>query len=191
MSSHHIIRDEQEPALLILSSDKVDRTILDDLLAWSPSVIVLEKCFETVASWGIKIDIVLGSSKKRFEEDRMNFSYLETDDIYGDIWKTSKLKKYTALNIIGEFNKDCKFANENLVNLVWYEQKTRFVLNRQEKFEKWIIKGDRLKIYADAFNYKEMKLIERNSEYSELQAVKDGIVQLHSETSPFWISENI
>ncbi|SDK30012.1 hypothetical protein SAMN05421823_102392 [Catalinimonas alkaloidigena] len=58
MSSHHIVRDEQEPALLILT-DQIPFALVGELLEWSPTVLVAEPALETVLSWGIKVDGVL------------------------------------------------------------------------------------------------------------------------------------
>lgn len=60
MSSHHIVRDNQEPALLILDVASASLDTLGDLLEWSPLVLVHSSCAEKVLSWGIKIDVVLG-----------------------------------------------------------------------------------------------------------------------------------
>jgi thiamine pyrophosphokinase len=61
MSSHHIVKDNQEPALVLLASE-VSRSILDPLLEWSPLVIALEDAMELVADAGIKVDYFLYSS---------------------------------------------------------------------------------------------------------------------------------
>ena len=40
MSSHHIVREKQEPALLVLGLDDFPDELLGQLLEWSPTVIV-------------------------------------------------------------------------------------------------------------------------------------------------------
>lgn len=60
MSSHHIVRDNQEPALLILDAETVSFAQVADLLEWSPTVLVCSGSAEKVLSWGIKMDVVLG-----------------------------------------------------------------------------------------------------------------------------------
>jgi len=59
MSSHHIIREDQEPALLIMDADAVEFEQVQELLKWSPTVMVTEQSLPEVLSWGIKIDIVI------------------------------------------------------------------------------------------------------------------------------------
>lgn len=59
MSSHHIVRDGQEPALIILSLKSVDNDILEGLLEWSPTVILPDHLIEEVVGRGFKFDVVL------------------------------------------------------------------------------------------------------------------------------------
>ena len=42
MSSHHIARDDQEPALIIANGEMCSQELLGQLLEWSPLVIVLD-----------------------------------------------------------------------------------------------------------------------------------------------------
>ena len=60
MSSHHIIRDKQEPALIIANGEECSMDLLEQLLEWSPTVVVLDGAIERVISLGIKVDVWLG-----------------------------------------------------------------------------------------------------------------------------------
>ncbi|MFN8340999.1 MAG: hypothetical protein U0V64_04955 [Cyclobacteriaceae bacterium] len=64
MSSHHIVRENQEPALVVW--DLVRYEDLAEFLEWSPLVIVTEQSMELVLSWGIRIDVVLGAHDGAF-----------------------------------------------------------------------------------------------------------------------------
>src|ERR1700748_3041941 len=56
MSSHHIIREKQEPALLVLGLDNFPGELLGQLLEWSPTVIATAQTAEKLVASGIKID---------------------------------------------------------------------------------------------------------------------------------------
>ena len=58
MSSHHIIRDEQEPALLLMQTHH-RWDLINQLLEWSPTLIVFEQAAEEVLSRGVKVDLLL------------------------------------------------------------------------------------------------------------------------------------
>jgi hypothetical protein len=57
MSSHHFVKEGQEPALLILESTSYSDT--EGMLEWAPLVMVVESVLEAVLLWGIKIDVVV------------------------------------------------------------------------------------------------------------------------------------
>ena len=60
MSSHHIVREKQEPALLIANGEQCSMDLMNQLLEWSPTVIVLDGAIDSVIDKGIKVDILLG-----------------------------------------------------------------------------------------------------------------------------------
>lgn len=59
MSSHHTVLEDQEPALFIMDASAVPFAQIQDLLEWSPTVIVSEEALSEVLNWGIKIDVVI------------------------------------------------------------------------------------------------------------------------------------
>jgi thiamine pyrophosphokinase len=67
MSSHHIVREKQEPALIIANGEACSTELLNQLLEWSPFVVVLDGAYERVQNLGIKIDVILG------DFDRIDF----------------------------------------------------------------------------------------------------------------------
>ncbi|TAG64248.1 MAG: thiamine diphosphokinase, partial [Runella slithyformis] len=71
MSSHHIIRDKQEPALLIANGESCSFELMGQLLEWSPFVVVLDGAAQRVLDLGIKIDVLLGDFDHNFDPQRM------------------------------------------------------------------------------------------------------------------------
>ncbi|MFQ3213065.1 MAG: hypothetical protein ACI9C9_000591, partial [Marivirga sp.] len=68
MSSHHVIRDEQEPPIIILTAN-FNMDLVNDLLGWSPLLIVVEEVYPFFEAIGIKVDIVIGL----VEEDSVKY----------------------------------------------------------------------------------------------------------------------
>lgn len=64
MSSHHIIREKQEPALIIVDILDFDLENLGQLLEWSPTVIVLKAAVEKVYSLGLKMDVIIDDTEE-------------------------------------------------------------------------------------------------------------------------------
>ncbi|MFM7629424.1 MAG: thiamine pyrophosphokinase, partial [Algoriphagus sp.] len=61
MSSHHFVKEQQEPAVFILAAEGISFETVAPLLEWSPTLLVAQEAVEVVLSWGIKIDVVLGT----------------------------------------------------------------------------------------------------------------------------------
>jgi thiamine pyrophosphokinase len=59
MSSHHIVREKQEPALLVLGLNNFSEELLGQLLEWSPTVITTPLVAEQINIYEIKIDIII------------------------------------------------------------------------------------------------------------------------------------
>ena len=72
MSSHHIVRDDQEPALIIANGLACNTELLGQLLEWSPLVIVLDAAIERVLDLGIKVDVLLGDFDRNFDAQYQN-----------------------------------------------------------------------------------------------------------------------
>lgn len=73
MSSHHFVKEQQEPAVFILNTGGLAFDTISPLLEWVPTVLVWQECLDTVRSWGIKIDVILATAK--FQQ--ANFQLLE------------------------------------------------------------------------------------------------------------------
>ncbi|HTF17652.1 MAG TPA: hypothetical protein VK658_06245 [Chryseolinea sp.] len=56
MSSHHFVREGQEPALLVIDALADDHLMA--MLEWSPLVLVAASAIPKVASWGIRVDAI-------------------------------------------------------------------------------------------------------------------------------------
>ena len=57
MSSHHIIREDQEPALLIDDLDAVSESLFGQLLEWSPTVLAGDDALSSLQARGVKVDV--------------------------------------------------------------------------------------------------------------------------------------
>ena len=74
MSSHHIVREKQEPALIIANGEACSDELLGQLLEWSPFVVVLDGALDRVLHRQIKIDVLFGD----FDQENFNFEDLKT-----------------------------------------------------------------------------------------------------------------
>lgn len=68
MSSHHFVKEGQEPALVILDALPFDT--VGPLLEWAPLVMVAQRAIDDIMLWNIKIDVVLAEEKDAQELSR-------------------------------------------------------------------------------------------------------------------------
>ncbi len=67
MSSHHIVRDDQEPALIIANGEACSEELMNQLLEWSPLVVVLDSAIDRVLAYNIKVDVLIGDFDRDFD----------------------------------------------------------------------------------------------------------------------------
>lgn len=110
MSSHHIIKEKQEPALMIANGLSCNDEIMGQLLEWSPYILVLDGALDRVLMKGIKVDSVLG------DFDSLNVQRLDTELEQKIKWLHTPNQKLT------DFDKGLEFLIEeghNAVNILW------------------------------------------------------------------------
>lgn len=155
MSSHHIVREKQEPALLVANGPECSDELLGQLLEWSPFVVVLDNAYERLIHKNIKVDVLLGDFDDGVpsEED----VHFPTKIIHTPNQEKTDLEKgieyliaegFPAVNIIWATGKRMDHTFANLCNLPKYSDHIKIVMiddhskiypltPSPSKFEKW------------------------------------------------------
>ena len=60
MSSHHFVKEGQEPALIIANGQSCSHALLNQLIEWCPFIVVLDGAYNRVQKLEIKPDVVIG-----------------------------------------------------------------------------------------------------------------------------------
>ncbi|UBM57856.1 thiamine diphosphokinase [Marinilongibacter aquaticus] len=167
MSSHHVVREKQEPALLIANGEACSSELLGALLEWSPFVLVLDEAVNRVLDLGIKIDVLLGD----FDSGDLDLSEIERQQYPLKIVHTPDQEKtdlekgieylieegFPAVNIIWASGRRMDHTLANLLNLVKYNSEIQLVmLDDHSKivplkplpyiYEKWYKAGDNISL---------------------------------------------
>ncbi|NUY82396.1 thiamine diphosphokinase [Flavobacterium sp. MAH-1] len=157
MSSHHIVRDDQEPALIIANGEACSMELLNQLLEWSPLVIVLDSAMDRVSPLGIKVDVLLGDFDRGFDPViHKDYQYpLEIvhtpDQEKTDLEKAFDYlveRKIPAVNVVWATGKRADHTLANVTSIVRFNHKIKIVIlddyskifRLPEKFEKWYTK---------------------------------------------------
>lgn len=154
MSSHHIVRDDQEPALIIANGAACQSELLGQLLEWSPLVVVLDSAIERVMELDIKVDILLGDFDRNFNPELYKTKQFPIEIIHAPDQDKTDLEKafdylisrnITAVNVVWATGKRADHTITNITNIIRYRDTLKIVILDDhskifllpKKFEKW------------------------------------------------------
>ncbi|MEY2923559.1 MAG: hypothetical protein RLZZ337_99 [Bacteroidota bacterium] len=138
MSSHHFVKEGQEPALIIANGQECAYTLLSQLLEWCPFVVVLDGAYKRVKDLQIKPDIVIGdfdSLPEIHRDEDVQFIKLEEQETTDLEKAISHLKDigYTDINVVWATGKRLDHTINNFsilgknadLNIVLYDDYSR------------------------------------------------------------------
>ncbi|MFY8098246.1 MAG: thiamine diphosphokinase [Flavobacterium sp.] len=137
MSSHHIVRDDQEPALIIANGAACSEELLGQLLEWSPFVVVLDSAIERVLSLGIKVDVLLGDFDREFNPSDYIEKHFPIDIIHTPDQNKTDLEKaldyliekgHLAVNIVWATGKRADHTLVNITTICNYKALLKIVI---------------------------------------------------------------
>ncbi|MFZ2906177.1 MAG: hypothetical protein WAZ98_08245 [Cyclobacteriaceae bacterium] len=182
MSSHHIIREDQEPALVIMNTDAVPHERILELLEWSPTIMVIESCLAAVLEWGIKVDVVIAPESKTGDLTA-TLLYQFPVRILSVQHEHEALS--TALYFLIDANQKAvnilslepleKFEPFTALDLSVFRYGKRWSFIRHGVYEKWLPAGRTIHVY----------LSDKNSSRKTLD---DGIITIKRDAG-FWVAE--
>jgi thiamine pyrophosphokinase len=158
MSSHHIVREKQEPALLIANGESCQPDLLGQLLEWSPYVVVLDQAIHRVMDMGLKADVLLGDFDRNLDVEAVRAAQYPIEIVPTPDQNKTDLEKgidfliergFPAVNIVWATGRRMDHTITNLTNIVRFKSKIKVTLIDDYsviyplvgKFEKWYAKG--------------------------------------------------
>ena len=163
MSSHHIVRDDQEPALIIANGASCSEELMGQLLEWSPLVIVLDSAIERVLELGIKVDVLLGDFDRGFNPEYYLEKQYPLEIVHTPNQEKTDLEKafdylidkgHKAVNVIWATGKRADHTITNITNIVAYRNQLKIVIIDAHskvfllpnKYDKWYIANTTLSL---------------------------------------------
>lgn len=193
MSSHHVIRDEQEPPIFILAV-KNNLAQIKQLLGWSPTVWVLEEHAEWVMSQNIKVDGILSAKPSEhtpLELQSGNYIVREfrQSDIFSSIFSVLEDKKFTGINIF------CGASLRNELLCLVDNSATKIpisifvegeitLVSFKKHLKKWYPAGSKLKVLVGELLAGN---VQKEDEY--LVVKEEGFIQIKSESPLIILTE--
>ena len=189
MSSHHIVREKQEPALLVLGLDHFDDEQLGQLLEWSPTLIAPPLIAEQLNSLGIKIDWIIADADG--DDLQSDIKHLPAGDnsIIAAALKYLIAARYPAVNVVtDEFKLDDYLHFASQLNLViFYKQEKIFGVT--SGFNKWKPAGEQIRLLQYAENLATIGLTQTGD--LTYVTTADGLCSLYFNTPLLFIAERL
>lgn len=217
MSSHHIVRDDQEPALIIANGASCSEELIGQLLEWSPLVIVLDSAIDRVIELGIKIDVLLGDFDRGFNPEYYLEKQYPLEIVHTPNQDKTDLEKafdyliekgHKAVNVIWATGKRADHTITNITNIVAYRNQLKIVVLDDhskvfllhQKYEKWYtenttislipigkVTGIKTKNLFYPLNNEELTIGYRTG--SSNHVAKDGIVTIEHQEGDLLLME--
>src|SRR5690606_24881736 len=183
MSSHHIVRENQEPALVVADFHALDSEQLGQLLEWSPMIVTDAPNVDFLLAEGIKVDIVFGTSAVRIAQEATVFLPLtDQGNFIQEAIQHLISKNFKSVNVLAGETLPHLQAFAEAISIVIYAKGIRYAFF-QEKFEKWKPKGDTVLIEERTIkSFQGLEYTQKN----EFITIEDGFVTVEFSTTD-WV----
>ena len=196
MSSHHIIRDCQEPALWIAGDNTCSFELIHQLLGWAPWLIVEATAVERVVDWGVKIDALLVPS---IEIEYFNTIILNQNPVQVIDYQVDKIRCALSHLVDKGINaihmcttpKVAKEIQTKFPDYDWvfFYDNYRMIFQKQKYWKKWVTIGQKFMLEGTQLDVSNLRSNSANSDH--YTAIQDGFIEVKSKNNGFWISEQL
>lgn len=191
MSSHHIIRDNQEPAVFIADiQDGLSENLLAQILEWSPTIISLASSIELLESKGIKVNVLLQSLHHPILDDiqaDMEVRTYPEDNYLPALFDYLRQARNFAVYLFG-----CpletgilSYADRFTISLI-QGNRNSLLINR---YSKWLPQGTKIYLEAGLLTGTFDNLIQSGE--NAYQVVRDGFVNIPQQKGYFFLTEEL
>ncbi|QNN41563.1 thiamine pyrophosphokinase [Pedobacter roseus] len=186
MSSHHIVKEKQEPALFIEELGNFNEELLGQLLEWSPTLLVNAENYDKILSLGLKVDVLVNGTQTETQEN--------TKVIQGPVDALMVAinylyeEKYPAVNVITrKFDLEKYAGFEDKINIVVFTEMAKHYPIKSG-FSVWKPAGSEFLIHGNRY----LEVTNLMQDEDEIfKVVNDGFVEFTFSGQPIFISEPI
>ncbi len=203
MSSHHFVKENQEPALYIMDPLGVDRETINSFLEWNPTVIINLDSWTIVKNWNIKVDIILIKENELTHAQREEINQqapIKLLNYQNDEAPSQKLLNYLAeenyngLNIVTDLTKlnglkEIADPYLSQFTITFYADKQKVYWIDNKLFEKWARHEQLFQLHDQQEPIAFTGLVKSNTETDTLfTANHNGKIKI-TMPGPFWLGE--
>ncbi len=202
MSSHHFVKEQQEPAVFILNPSGINFESVASLLEWSPTLLVDQESVDLVLSWGIKIDVVLATSSFQEEnshllEEQYPLRFLTVSALSGldEGLQYLLASQHKGVHLVGVNHQNHRDLEEKIsrIDLTLVDGDWKYYPVKGGKFSKWFAASE---IQILAAENQPLEISNANGQllfpvqYLTQIEVPEG-TSTFSSTGIFWIGERV
>ncbi|MGB3468533.1 MAG: hypothetical protein WBA74_24830 [Cyclobacteriaceae bacterium] len=212
MSSHHIVRDEQEPALIISDFLPTQSEDIGQLLEWSPTVVGLEYALQDLLTMGIKIDVAVMPEKNvTYWEKELSYqqpirfftSSGSPFEQFVQIIRQLQKEKYKTFHILSNQLNLFDFINlfENFretAEVIYFSETQKISISPIGNYKKWLRKNHEVAVMPiDEPTYIRTSGFTDNANNELLPSERhfitknEGLVTIETNLKPLIISEQL
>ena len=179
--------------MFILSAGALSFEKVQELLEWSPTVIVAEWEVNQVKGWGIKIDVVLcaETNLEKLKEELADqapikfITFHSTEDCLSTGMYFLLAAKYQAVNLLTDSTTVLSFLSSlRGIEMDAFIDNRKWSFIQKMKFEKWVDQGTQFEVYPSHI------LIKTTGLTSTMTSESSGIISITAST-PFWVGEDL
>lgn len=207
MSSHHIVRDEQEPALLLWQPGQLSYEQAGELLAWSPRVVATQHTLAEALAWGIKLDAVW-APQAQLEATRAAVAHqapvavcqFRENNSLQEVLHWLKAKDQQSVNLLADAEAQDftllqqLLALQQLVQVQVLSKGWRYSFFRPGSLQKWLAAKSHIRLIA----FEGRQLINgmmpgqqlMAAPVQEIEVQQSGLLKITAD-APFWLGEKI
>jgi thiamine pyrophosphokinase len=187
MSSHHIVREKQEPALLILGLNKFTEEHLGQLLEWSPTVIATAPVAEQLAVYGIKIDQVVTNDANAITQSDVKIIAPGHQTALQAAFGYLLAQGYPAVNVVTDEMELAAYESYALqINLVIFYDGLK-IYTIKSGFSKWKPANETVQILNSSATLQTRGLKQISA--GHYQTITDGVFTLNFDEPQLFIAE--
>ena len=189
MSSHHIIREKQEPALLVVGMDNFSDELFGQLLEWSPTVIATHAVAEKLNAYGIKIDWIITDDEQESIQSDVKVLNLQGAPLIATAINFLVDNQYPAVNVVtNEFILADYLPFSTAINLVIFCADEK-IYPIHSGFSKWKPANEIIRILNPPPEIKSTGLQATGNEYYKTNS--DGFFTINFQGETLFITENL
>ena len=189
MSSHHIVREKQEPALLVLGLDNFTHEMLGQLLEWSPTIITTPQTAGILSTNGIKIDWIISNGSDDMLQSDVKMMSIGDEHLTDAALEFLADNEYSAVNIVtDQFDvKDYEHFIDKINLVIFNGNKKIYAIS--PGFSKWKPAGETIELLSPAsgLHFKGLTSVG----HTFYQTTNDGFFSLYFDEPFLFIAEEI